>query len=126
MAGQVARLAEAMYHFHWVLPRNAGLRDEPTWRVAVPAQSASAGRVCYRGGDDPAVVLDLHSHHQMAPFFSSTDDGDEQGCRFYGVIGHIYSDPAIRLRLGVYGDFMDIPARMLFEDLGPFEEANNG
>jgi hypothetical protein len=51
------------------------------------------------------------------------DNRDEQGARFYAVIGRIYSRPEIRLRLGVYGDFVDLPAAALFEGLGPFTDA---
>lgn len=104
---------EQMYHFHWL----------PGWRVAVPKQQATAGQVSYRGGDETTVVLDLHSHHGMNSFFSGTDDEDEQGVRFYGVIGRIYTRPEIRLRVGVYGDWLELDPLVLFEGLGPFVEA---
>lgn len=110
--GGIAVLAEQMYHFYWLA--------EAGWRVAVPAQRASAGQVRYAGGDDGRIVLDLHSHHAMAACFSGTDDRDEGGCRFYAVIGRIYSRPEIALRLGLYGDFMPLPVTVLFEGPGPF------
>ena len=105
---------EQMYHFHYF--HGVG------WRVAVPRQQAGAGRVAYTGGCESSVVLDLHSHHEMAAFFSETDDRDEQGCRFYAVIGRIFTQPDIRLRLGVYGDFLKLPAAFLFDGLGPFRD----
>lgn len=113
-AGKVMRPIEQMYQFHWV---GGG------WRVAVPRQRAGVGHVIYQVGQDANVVLELHSHHEMRAFFSGVDNRDEQGCRFYAVIGRIYSRPEIRLRLGVYGDFVDLPAAALFEGLGPFEDA---
>ncbi len=113
-AGEALTPVEQMYHFHWI---------DKEWRVAAPKQNASAGRVTYQGGDAPSIVLDLHSHHTMNAYFSETDDQDEQGFRFYAVIGRIYDRPEIRLRLGVYGDFVELPASTLFEGLGPFEDA---
>lgn len=110
---QVLRPIEQMYHFHFIDDR---------WRVALPKQDASAGRVGYKGGDAPTIVLDLHSHHTMDAYFSPTDNRDEQGCRFYAVIGNIYTRPAIAFRLGVWGDFVKLPATTLFEDLGPFTD----
>lgn len=111
---------EQMYHFHYF---RAADKWPFGWQVSRPPQQASSDRVRYQGGDaDGTIVLDLHSHHDMGAFFSETDNRDEQGCRFYAVIGRIYSKPEIRLRLGVYGDFLDLPAAALFEGLGPFEE----
>lgn len=103
---------EQMYHFHW-LPEG--------WRVAIPKQQATAGHIGYQGGHEASIVLDLHSHHHMNSFFSPVDDKDEQGLRFYGVIGRIYSEPEIRLRVGVYGDWLDLDPLVLFDGLGPFE-----
>jgi len=118
----VLRPIEQMYHFHYFFHDPDDGMNGSGWRVAVPKQQASAGQVRYMGGDERTVVLDLHSHHEMAPFFSTTDNRDEQGLRFYAVIGHIYSRPQIRLRLGVYGDFVELPVTVLFEGLGPFED----
>jgi proteasome lid subunit RPN8/RPN11 len=105
---------EQMYHFHW-LPDG--------WAVSVPKQDAGSSRVGYHGGHETSIVLDLHSHHVMEPFFSATDNADEQGCRFYAVIGRIYERPEIRLRVGVYGDWLELNLLELFDGPGPFEEA---
>ena len=115
--GVIYRPIEQMYHFHYF---SAAEGWPPGWRVSVPKQQASAGRVSYRGGSEPTIVLDLHSHHEMDAYFSSTDNRDEQGCRFYAVIGCIYSRPEIRLRLGLFGDFIELEPALLFEGLGPF------
>lgn len=110
----ILRPVEQMYHFHWL---------DGEWQVSVPKQEASGSRVRYRGGNERSIVLDLHSHHRLGAFFSPTDDRDEQGCRFYAVIGRIYRRPEIRLRLGLFGDFIELSALDLFEGLGPFMEA---
>lgn len=110
----VGRPIEQMYHFHYL---------DTGWRVSVPKQEASTGRVSYRGGSEATVGLDLHSHHEMAAYFSQTDDRDEQGARFYAVIGRIFTKPEIALRLGLYGDWLELDPLFLFEGLGPFRPA---
>lgn len=107
---------EQMYHFHFFGQPGGEWAMPGEWRVSVPTQTASAGRVSYWGGSESTVVLDLHSHHEMGAFFSETDNRDEQGCRLYAVIGRIYSRPEIRVRLGVYGDFVELPAAAVFEE----------
>lgn len=112
--GEVLYPREQMYHFHWL---------EGRWRVAVPKQEASPARIEYQGGHEASIALDLHSHHGMTAYFSQTDDADEQGCRFYGVIGRIYDDrPQLRLRVGIFGDWLEVWPGVLFEGLGEFED----
>jgi PRTRC genetic system protein A len=98
-------------------------------RTVRPAQRASGVSISYRAGERDSVVCDLHSHHNMSAFFSGTDNHDEQGFRFYAVIGKVLTRPEIRLRLGVYGDFIYLPVELLFTGPGPFvdcyEEALN-
>jgi PRTRC genetic system protein A len=108
---------EAMYQFWWDgTSHNAVTR---TWRCSMPAQISSPTALQF--DDLGQTVIDLHSHNSMPAFFSSTDDADEQGLRFYAVIGRIDTDqPEIRVRVGVYGHFLDVPADMVFDDLGPF------
>ena len=89
-------------------------------RLSRPVQRAGAAQVRYAADAGDGVVCDLHSHHTMGAFFSSTDDADEQGFRFYAVIGDVLGKPALRLRLGMYGDFLDLPATALFTGPGPF------
>jgi len=104
--GKLLYPVEQMYHFHWLDGR---------WRVSLPRQQATTGQVSYAGGNALTIALDLHSHHQMGAFFSGTDNRDEQGCRLYAVLGRIYTRPEIKLRVGVYGDFMEIQPGLLFE-----------
>jgi len=111
---------EAMYQFHWV--GNKLVNSTVTWRVSMPTQTGTP--TALRFDDDGQAVIDLHSHNSMSAFFSGTDDADEQGLRFYAVIGRIDTDqPEIRVRVGVYGHHMTIPAELVFDGLGPFVEA---
>ncbi len=105
---------EAMYHL---------VMQDGRVHVIRPRQRAGAASLAYAGGGDPDIICDLHSHHQMEAFFSSRDDGDEQGFRFYAVIGRIFTRPEIRVRVGVYGDFHPVPVTVLFTDGGPFIDA---
>jgi len=110
---------EAMYQFHYSGDQTHAVTH--TWRCSSPAQTATPTGL--RFDDDGDAVIDLHSHNSMPAFFSSTDDADEQGLRFYAVIGRIDTDrPEIRVRVGVYGHFLDVPADMVFDDLGPFTD----
>ena len=92
------------------------LHDE--WSMDVPSQLARAASVkpldCMDVRGTRALV-DLHSHGALTPFFSPTDDRDEQGFRIYAVIGEVDKSPSIRVRIGVYGHYFDIPASKVFE-----------
>lgn len=115
-SARAAMPREAMYQFVY-----AGVMAKETggWGCARPAQKGTPGRVTYL--DYTVASVDLHSHHAMAPFFSSTDDADEQGLRFYCVIGRLDTDrPQIAARVGVYGHTLRVPATTIFESLGPF------
>jgi len=106
---------EVMYH----LVR----REDGRARLVRPRQEVSGAGVAYEGGGDPAILMDLHSHHDMGAFFSSTDDGDALGFRFYGVMGRIFSGrPELALRVGVWGDCWSVPVLSVFTDRGPFVE----
>lgn len=107
---------EVMYH----------LRYHPTtgWRVTRPDQRGHWSRVGYDEQDQHDIMLEIHSHNTLPAFFSTTDDRDEQGGRFYGVIGKLDQErPQLVLRLGLYGHWIpNIPGLTLFDDLGPCEE----
>jgi hypothetical protein len=51
----------------------------------------------------------------MEPFFSPTDNKDEQGFRIFAVIGKVNEEPLILVRVGVYGNYWNIPADMVFD-----------
>ena len=113
----IARPIEAMYFVH---------QDEGGQvRVAKPRQVGSAGRVRCKACNEASVVMEIHSHHQMAAHFSGVDDRDETGFRLYGVIGRIFTRPEIALRVGVYGTFLPLRLDEVFSGDGwPVIEAN--
>jgi hypothetical protein len=61
------------------------------------------------------VLIEIHSHVDAAPIFSSTDDEDEQGFRIYAVIGQVNHAPLLNVRLGIAGHFCHIPASLVFD-----------
>jgi hypothetical protein len=61
------------------------------------------------------AVVEVHSHHGMAARFSPTDDADETGFRVFGVLGEIYTQPTLRVRVGLYGHYWEIPATWVFQ-----------
>lgn len=104
-------MREILFHFTWS-------DSDGVWRVAIPEQDATGGHVKpLDAGHDTSYatsVLELHSHHSMAPFFSSTDDADEQGFKLYAVIGNIFNAPALSVRVGLYGYFWRIQPWWIF------------
>jgi len=97
-------------------------RQGGTLHARVPAQDASAGRVHYQTVAEP-VLLDLHSHHQMAAYFSATDDADDTGLGVSAVIGRIFDQqPEIAVRLCCYGHTQRVPPLVVFDSLGPFRD----
>lgn len=99
---------EIVFHF---------LLEEGEWQLIIPEQEQSythcrpvnSGEASYR-----QAVLEIHSHHHFPAYFSETDDQDEQGVfRFLGVVGHFLDKPRLRLRLGIYGHFISLPAELL-------------
>jgi PRTRC genetic system protein A len=89
-----------------------------SWSLYAPQQFCSETSVVPVDPHDSngtKALIDLHSHAAMAPFFSQTDNKDEQGFRVYAVIGRVNSHPSLCARLGVYGDYWSIPAATVFE-----------
>jgi hypothetical protein len=72
------------------------------------------------------ALIDLHSHALMDPFFSRTDNKDEQGFRIFAVIGKVNEKPLILVRVGVYGNYWNIPADLVFELPGEIRDACYG
>lgn len=97
-----------------------------SFALSVPLQEAGVAFVT-AAMDTETPLLELHSHGSLAAFWSSTDDRDEGGFCFYAVIGRLDTDhPEIRLRLGVYGYWWDLPLSVLFEaqDNAPWQDLN--
>ncbi len=95
----------------------------PAWRLRVPAQVNSHFSVTPLEEDEEYVPIEVHSHNNMAAFFSETDNRDETGLRIYGVLGRV-DQPLVdfRLRVSIYGHYASIPYEFVFE---PAREVTN-
>ena len=62
-----------------------------------------------------SCLVEIHSHHTMAAWFSQMDDAEETGFRIYGVCGNFHRQPEITFRIGLYGHFYAIPASLITE-----------
>ncbi len=106
------RKREALFHLIW-------LEEEFRWRLDMPEQEA--GGTSVKPLDDgpessyAQALIEVHSHHEMEARFSTIDDADEQGFRVYGVLGEIFTEPKLCVRVGVYGQFWEVPASEVFE-----------
>jgi PRTRC genetic system protein A len=110
---------EAMYQFAYFPGTPDDLQTRNGWRAGMPDQIMSVASLKFE--DFSASVIDLHSHGALRAFFSDTDDGDEQGLRFYVVIGRVDTDwPEISARVGVYGHHWPVPIETVFEGAGLF------
>jgi hypothetical protein len=83
------------------------------------SRSRSFGSTIARD-DDPAyqnAVLEIHTHPPGCREFSASDDRDESGkFRLFGILVDIHSvQPAIRLRVGIYDSFWEIPVETIAE-----------
>ena len=108
--GEGGNPVEILFHLEW--------RNE-AWQLAIPEQVQTATSVLPTddGADSSyaTALIDLHSHHGMRAFFSSTDNRDEQGFRVYAVVGNIFQRPEILVRVGCEGVHWIIPATTVFE-----------
>lgn len=98
------RPKERLYYGH--------LKDD-NWKFTVPQQVATYGSVRPADPFSPLAdmaFIELHSHGEMPAFFSPKDDADETGFRIYTVIGNLKGRPEIITRVGIYGNFMNIPS----------------
>jgi hypothetical protein len=60
-------------------------------------------------------LIELHSHHEMPAQFSNIDNADETGFRLYAVLGNIFKWPTLRVRVGLYGHYWEVPATWIFD-----------
>lgn len=109
----LGRPVEKLFHFSW----DTG---QSQWRLEIPAQIQSSCRVrpleSGPGSSYERAILELHSHNLMPAFFSQTDNRDEsRSFRLFAVIGRLFDEqPQIRVRVGVFGHFWEIPASRVF------------
>jgi PRTRC genetic system protein A len=99
---------EVLFHLTW---------DANGARLAMPSQERGVAFVRPIGQtlSYETAVVEVHSHHGMAACFSPTDDADETGFRIFGVLGEIYTQPTLRVRVGLYGHYWEIPATWVFQ-----------
>lgn len=117
-SARAALPAEAMYQLVY---DDLAANSFGGWACARPRQQGDSGHVTFLDFSEASV--DLHSHGRLEAFFSYQDDEDEQGLRFYVVIGLLHTQyPVIAARIGAYGHTMRVPARLIFDGLGPFED----
>lgn len=91
-----------------------GIVYETGYHVRLPEQTGLPAKVQFLEMDN--VAMDLHSHGHYSTFFSGTDDSDEQGLRLYTVVGNCDKNPpGVRVRVGVYGYWLQIPWSDVFE-----------
>ena len=93
--------------------RYVGVSWDDGYHIYTPEQEGTGGGVEYQVGSQ--VVLDLHSHGRMTPWFSLTDNKDELGLKLYGVVGKLDKTPEVRLRVGVYGYHHPVSWGQVFE-----------
>ncbi len=98
-------LNEALYQFR---------HDGRQVRLVRPVQQATASRVQTRQPPPPDLLLELHSHGKIPAYWSATDNRDEQGACLYGVMGRLDGRPQVRLRVGVYGYWQELPLTAVF------------
>ncbi|PLS83798.1 MAG: hypothetical protein CYG59_00010 [Chloroflexi bacterium] len=118
--GAVDRQGRPVEQQYWITDLGRGLT------VIRPPQLATAVTVITPRMDLP-ILCDVHSHHAMGSYFSGTDDRDDAlSIGVSAVIGTIFTTPTIGVRLTVYGHVQDVPATLIFSDLGPFRDAFAG
>lgn len=103
---------EQLYHLEWQ-------RASARWWLTVPTQTQTAyscePHATGPGSSYASALIEVHSHHTMQAFWSDTDNRDEQGFRLYAVWGTIFRQPTLRVRVGIYGHFYELPARAVFD-----------
>jgi hypothetical protein len=124
-AGLVGRILQISRHYaegsleslFWLRHSDLNPYDNG-WLLEEPAQDRRAASCRPHDGQEDVygrVIIEVHSHHSMPARFSPTDDADETGFRLYAVIGRLLEEPEIRLRVGCYGYFWEIPASWALE-----------
>jgi len=106
---------ESISFLRWNQPADDDISEGRYELVLPDREKANSCSVEYVLENQDSILLEIHSHHRMSAFFSSVDDADEKGFRFYGVLGNIFTDPKCKIRLGLYGDFFSISLNELFD-----------
>lgn len=101
---------ESLFHLSWA---------ETSWQLETPPQERGPARVypagSVLGSSYERALVEIHSHHAMQAQFSPTDNADETGFRIFAVLGEIFAQPSLRVRVGIYGHHWEIPAEWVFD-----------
>lgn len=113
--------SEAMAQIYWD-------RKKERYFVHIPEQEVSGASVDFKRDleldKEHLLIADIHSHGNMEPFFSGTDNRDEQESRFFGVIGNIEEPlPRVKVRAIVGGKPFDIKLEDFFSIPKDFQES---
>ena len=95
------------------------LWEEGGWRLHIPEQDAYQGSVRAKEATPEylAALIEGHSHHNYRANFSQRDDTAEVrdgGFRVYFVLGNIFKQPELRVRICVHGYEWEVPASSFF------------
>jgi hypothetical protein len=97
------------------------------WALVIPEQIQARERVQVAdvfNATHARALIHVHSHHVFAPTFSREDDADHVGFRLYAVLGYLATRPALRVRVGIYGYWLDVPAWTIFEQVPEVRDAH--
>jgi Prokaryotic homologs of the JAB domain len=118
---------EALFHLSFttelmLVQEGAKILDfHEGWHLEYPAQRSRADHVrpVYqgKGSSEERAVIEVHSHPYDKASFSTKDDEDEGGLSFrvYAIIGSVFDQPTIRVRVGMFGYFLEYQASEFFE-----------
>lgn len=90
----------------WIVWNETTRESRLVWlqQTSVSSVHVTVERPMLSGGDH--LLADLHSHHDMKPFFSGQDDADDLrhgDVYIAGVVGHISTNPTWKFRLCLEG-----------------------
>lgn len=112
--GQLYDLALSILMANSEMEQYLAITWENEYRLLAPQQEKNGLSVKYN--TLPSLVMDIHSHGCAIAFFSIIDDADEQGLRFYMVVGKLNTLlPQVEFRLGVYGYFAPLQIEEVFD-----------
>jgi PRTRC genetic system protein A len=104
---------ENLYAISWDEETGGYLWDEISRARSFGSTIASTENLAYQ-----RAILEVHTHPAGCRHFSSQDDRDESGkFRLFGILVDIHSEnPLIRLRVGVYDSFAEIPLASIVDE----------
>jgi hypothetical protein len=89
--------------------------DGKDYSIRIPDQMQNPGSVTYQTLDN--TVLAIHSHVQgVLAEFSGIDDHDDSGFGLFAVVGDLITlCPTVKIRIGIYGYFIDVEKEFVFK-----------